>query len=115
MTENEVIKDLQNYQGILKAKARINAAVNPKIALNAVTEAIEIIEEYRAIGTVEELQALKEKELEPIVNGKWIDTQPNYRNGCYKNAHVCSNCNDYYTTEYEEMKFCPKCGAKMIV
>ena len=56
MTENEVLKDLQNYQGILKAKTRINAGVNPEIALNAVTEAIDIIEKYRAIGTVEEIE-----------------------------------------------------------
>ncbi len=54
MTENEILKDLQNYQGILKAKTRINAGVNPEIALNALTEAIDIIEQYRAIGTVEE-------------------------------------------------------------
>ena len=56
MTENEILKDLQNYQGILKAKTRINAGVNPEIALNAVTEAIDIIEQYRAIGTVKEIK-----------------------------------------------------------
>lgn len=70
------------------------------------------LEQYRAIGTVEELQELKEKSV-AIVNGEWIDTQPSHCNGYYKNAHVCSNCHDYYTTEYEEMKFCPNCGAKM--
>ena len=61
MTENEVLKDLQNYQGILKAKTRINAGVNPKIALDAITQAIEVIQQYRAIGTIEEFKALKEK------------------------------------------------------
>ena len=61
MTENEVLKDLQNYQGILKAKARINASVNPEIALDAITEAIEVIQAYTANGTIEEFKALKEK------------------------------------------------------
>ena len=71
MTENEVLKDLQNYQGILRAKARINASVNPEIALNAITEAIDVIQSYRAIGTVEEFKALKEKnEQIPIIHGK---------------------------------------------
>lgn len=56
MTENEVLKDLKKYQGILKAKVRINASVNPEIALDSTTEAIELIEQYRAIGTVEELK-----------------------------------------------------------
>lgn len=48
-----------------------------------------------------------------IVHAKWIDTQPDYHNGYGRNAHKCSNCNDYYTTEYEDLFFCPRCGAKM--
>lgn len=70
------------------------------------------IAEFEAIGTIEKFKALKDKSV-PIVTGEWIDTQPEYNNGYYKNAHVCSNCNNYYTTEYHEMKFCPNCGAKM--
>lgn len=49
----------------------------------------------------------------PVVHGKWIDTQPEYHNGYYRNAHVCSNCHDYYTTEYDDLYFCPRCGARM--
>ena len=52
-------------------------------------------------------------EAKEVVHGKWIDTQPDYHNGFYRNAHVCSNCNDYYTTEYDDLFFCPRCGADM--
>lgn len=79
---------------------------------NIIFDALEELESYRAIGTIEEFKALKENSV-TIANGKWIDTQPEYSNGYYKNVHVCSNCSDYYTTEYDEMNFCPKCGAKM--
>lgn len=49
----------------------------------------------------------------PVVHAEWIDTQPDYHSGFYGNAHKCSNCNDYYTTEYDDLFFCPRCGAKM--
>lgn len=51
--------------------------------------------------------------LTKVVYGEWIDTEPEYHNGYYRNAHKCSNCQDYYTTEYGEMNYCPNCGAKM--
>ena len=52
-------------------------------------------------------------EAKPVVRGEWIDTQPEYHNGHRRNAHKCSNCQDYYTTAYDEMNFCPNCGADM--
>lgn len=49
----------------------------------------------------------------PVVHAEWIDIQPDYHSGFYGNAHKCSNCNDYYTTEYDDLFFYPRCGAKM--
>jgi hypothetical protein len=49
----------------------------------------------------------------PVVHAEWIDTQPEYHDGFHRNAHKCSNCGDYYTTEYDDLFFCPRCGAKM--
>lgn len=49
----------------------------------------------------------------PVVHGEWIDTQPEYHHGYCRNAHVCSNCHDYYTTEYDDLFYCPRCGAYM--
>lgn len=47
------------------------------------------------------------------VRGEWIDTQPEYHPGFGNNAHKCSICGDYYTTEPEDLFFCPRCGADM--
>ena len=59
------------------------------------------------------LQKVPVVEAVPVVHGEWIDTQPDYHAGYGRNAHVCSNCNDYYTTEPEDLFFCPRCGADM--
>ena len=52
-------------------------------------------------------------EAKAVVHAEWIDIQPDYHSGFYGNVHKCSNCNDYYTTEYYDLFFCPRCGAKM--
>lgn len=48
-----------------------------------------------------------------VVHGRWIDTIPNHDNGYYNNAYKCSNCGDYYTTDPNDLYYCPRCGAKM--
>ena len=49
----------------------------------------------------------------PVVHGEWIDTQPEYHIGFRNNAQRCSNCSDYYTTEPEDLFFCPTCDFAM--
>ena len=49
---------------------------------------------------------------EPVRHGRWIDTEPEYCDCYAKNAHVCSNCHDFYTLDWEYMNYCPNCGAK---
>lgn len=117
MTENE-----EKFEELIDAVCRLVCIAEDAICREGFEEldnagaeiiaCLEEIQQYRAIGTVEEFKDLKEKNQEVVI-GEWIDTQPQYNNGYYKNAHMCSNCNDYYTTEYDEMKFCPNCGAKM--
>ena len=93
MTENEVLKDLQNYQGILKAKTRINVGANPEIALNAITEAIDVIQSYRAIGTIDEFKALKEKSVAKKV--------------AYQGEHEkCPTCGSFHVFG----NYCTECG-----
>ena len=64
----------------------------------------------KAISVVEDTPTVEAK---PVVHGEWIDTQPDYHPGCGNNAHVCSICGDYYTTEPEDLFFCPRCSADM--
>lgn len=66
---------------------------------------------YRSLARV--INRQPPVEAKPVVHGEWIDTQPDYHPGCGNNAHVCSICGDYYTTEQEDLFFCPRCGADM--
>jgi hypothetical protein len=52
--------------------------------------------------TVEEIKRAKV--------GHWIVEKGNYLG--MRNGH-CSCCNDYYTNDWNEMKYCPNCGADM--
>lgn len=43
--------------------------------------------------------------------GHWIVAKGSYlgmRNAC------CSNCEDFYTNDWNAMNYCPNCGAKMV-
>lgn len=62
------------------------------------------------LQTINELPTI---EAEPVIHGEWLDTCPEYNGGYKRNAHKCSNCGDYYTTEPEDLFFCPRCGADM--
>lgn len=67
MTENEAIKDLQFlkeklYNGIFKDRLG---------CIDKAIQALEEIQQYRAIGTIEEVKVLKEKSepKKPIIHG----------------------------------------------
>lgn len=63
---------------------------------------------------VEELvKSLEAADVKEVVHAKWIDTSPDYHYGFGNNAHKCSVCGDYYTTEPGDLFFCPRCGAIM--
>lgn len=87
----------------------VNAAIerakeSDKIVGSSIWETCEV---------VEFLEDCPIEDAVPVVHGRWIDTSPNYRNGYYNNAHKCSNCGDYYTTDPNDLYYCPRCGAKM--
>ena len=51
-------------------------------------------------------------EYAPVVYGTWLLESPKeLSNGGYE--HYCSECNDYYTSEADSLRFCPRCGARM--
>jgi hypothetical protein len=81
MTVEEAIEDLKSYAenswGILNETF--------KMAINALEE----IQQYRAIGTVSEFRELKEKATA---------------------KHKCPNCNELLSDEY---RFCPTCRRKV--
>lgn len=44
----------------------------------------------------------------PFPKGYWIAESESSLT-----AYYCSNCKNYYTSDWEEMKYCPNCGAEM--
>lgn len=81
-----------------------------KNALTMAIKALEEIQQYRAIGTVEEFKALKEKNKPKI---------PNYEgDGYYKgqiilDTWICPNCEKSYEVDYEDYDYCPNCGQRI--
>ena len=155
MTEKEeqILRELQNYKGILMAKTRINAIVNPEIALHHISEAIDCIEhchiqidalkydctrydeelsiargekqvftddditleKYKAIGTVEEFEALKgcnmPKKIQPKFLHNMSDTVSVWECDCgrrFKTTHEVG------ILDGTDIKYCSNCGNEFI-
>lgn len=97
MTENESIE-------IIKYASAFNSDNSPLTkALEVAIQALEEIQAYRAIGTIEELQALKEKAepKKPISIDVW---------GEY---WKCPTCGKYVVDNWGcKYKYCRECGTK---
>lgn len=48
------------------------------------------------------------KDAMEVVRGRWEEYF-----GCGHDSRRCSNCHDYYTTEPETLRYCPRCGMPM--
>ncbi len=70
-------------------------------------KAIEELEEYYAIGTVEECRKAveKQKAKKPTYEGDgYADGELVY------DTWICPNCGEYYETDYDDYIYCPNCG-----
>ena len=110
MTENEAIKELkEDYNELGKAipcDTGWGVAINE--AYSIAIKALEEIQEYRAIGTVEEFKALKEKNepkkpIERFTGSEWV---------C-----ECPACRGITETPQEQIvesiQYCAWCGQKL--
>lgn len=71
-------------------------------------QAIDKVQQFETIGTIEELQALKEKSVAKKVivkKAENIELDVCDEKG---NVHLCPNCNDYIVCS--DMKHCWNCG-----
>ena len=99
MTENEIreeIKELKRKSDIFENSGYATAGISSSFKKSA--KVIEIllneIQQYRAIGTVEELKALKEKNI-PKKRGIWKSGRtccPNCERGVVTEDRFCSYC-----------------------
>lgn len=48
----------------------------------------------------------------PVVHGRWV-SEYKIKPSKETDAYHCSVCHDYYTTESYNLRYCPRCGAKM--
>ena len=106
MTEQETIK-------YLKDASRSNQMVGilPKSDIGkCLIKALDEVQQYRAIGTVEECRAAVEKQ-----NGK----KPDFEGDGYADGHlvydtwICPCCGKHYEVDYDDYDFCPNCGQKL--
>ena len=97
-----------------------NIPVNGKDGCYSITEyqeaktvavqALEEVQQYRAIGTLEECRAAVEKQ---------TARRPDYEGDGYADGHlvydtwICPCCGKHYEVDYDNYNYCPDCGQKL--
>ena len=103
MNESEAFK-------LLKKANRDNDMVGilPKSDIGkCLIKALEEVQQYRQIGTVEECRAAVEKQ---------TAKKPDYEGDGYSDGHlvydtwICPCCGKHYEIDYDDYDFCPACG-----
>ena len=90
---------------------KINALYNiPLDNMKAIVNALEEVQQYRAIGTPDECMAAVEKQ-----NAK----KPDFEGDGYADGHlvydtwICPCCGKHYEVDYDDYDFCSNCGQKL--
>lgn len=109
MTESEAIarfKSCQENVGRCE-KCRFYSCCGIYDMEDAAIEALEEVQQYRKIGTVEECREAVEKQ---------ISKEPDYEGDGYSNGQlvydtwVCPCCGQSYEVDYDDYEYCPYCG-----
>ena len=99
MTENEKLNEaLEDFETFCKGKAICVTGEALEMVRTAVKEAIA----YRAIGTIEEFKALKDKS---------VEKKPIERERNYLTVFDCPTCN---AELYSGQRFCDECGQSIL-
>lgn len=129
MTENEAIECLK----CSKRKNDMLGILPGSDIGNTIIKALEEIQQYRAIGTVEELQDMKSNYFEALSDWrqyrkigtleecraaveKQTAKKPDYEGDGYSDGHlvydtwICPCCGKHYEVDYDDYDFCPECG-----
>lgn len=109
MTESEAIEGLGILNNGLN-EAFVNADELSE-ALQMAIQALEEVQKYREIGSIEECRASREKQ---------IPKNPTYDGDGYApdgtfvwDEWICPCCGTRYEVDYDEYDFCPNCGKKI--
>ena len=101
MTENEAIDELNTSIDLAKRCTENPERKREVQGYETAIKAIEEIQQYRAIGTVEECRAAMEKQKpkKPVMDGY-----------CCFESYECPTCHHDISNE---QKYCDKCGQKL--
>lgn len=101
MTVQEATKRLN----ILKALLWTDADKKNKHSIDLAIQALEEVEQYRALGTVEELKEAREKQIPKKVTRRYMK---NINGDVIATSCYCPICDEYLQEEYPE--YCSNCG-----
>lgn len=76
-------------------------------ALDVLKDSSREVEQYRALGTVEELKEAMEKQIPQkliLISDGDSEGIPVY------DIWECPNCGEHYEVEYDDYDYCPNCG-----
>lgn len=73
-----------------------------------IIKGFEELEQYRAIGTIEECREAREKQIKKKPN-IWGDGYDNEGKMIY-DMYDCPNCGKSYEIDYSDYEYCPECG-----
>ena len=116
MTENEAISRIEDHMEIHRLKEP--RAIYITVALSMAITALKEIQQYRAIGTVEECREAVDKQkpkapkdslkIKPVIdeNGAYIDAETTV-------YLLCPNCGEMVGIDDNCDSFCRECGQKI--
>ena len=107
MTEQEAIKEIKGWSEILMSAGK-KCTTLTAVAQDMAIQALEEIQKYRTVGTVEECREAMERQIpkKPMYEGDGYDD-------CGKliyDTWICPNCEEDYEVDYDDYDFCPNCG-----
>ena len=106
----QALEEIQEYRalGISMTPQMIKDLIkSEKKAHKIALENASMLDEYQAIGTIEDFKALKKKS---------VAKQPDYEgDGCWDghvviDTWICPNCEKHYEVDYDDYDYCPNCG-----
>ena len=106
------LEEIQQYRAIGGTPELIAKVINflGNDEDDSIINDLELLNQYRFLGPVEELKEAKEKQ---------IAKKPNIEGDGYADGHlvydtwVCPNCEKHYEVDYDDYDYCPNCGQKI--
>ena len=110
MTENEAIKELETSIDLAKMCTQNYERKNEIQGYEMAIKALEEVQQYRQIGTVEECRKAVEKQ---------IAKKPDYEGDGFSDGQlvydtwICPCCGQHYEVDYDRYDYCPNCGQRI--